>query len=421
MSTSKPPAWRGKLQPASFRGAQFFTRSTAGDLGRRTVLHEYPQRDYPYAEDMGRKARGFTLEAYVIGPDYMAARDKLIAALEQPGSGTLVHPYRGTLTVALASPARITESADEGGMARFSLSFVEAGENAQPTVRADTAALVNAQADNALAAVQNDFASKFTGAGFQDFVAAAAGSVLTTALGAVNAVNRFGQGGDLVAEFLHSASTISATLTTLIGTPLQLAGAVIGQIGALRAMARAPFDAFNNLRGLFNAGDEPAGTPPAITVTAVPVTTPSRIQQAVNQAAVVDLVRRAALVEATRTSSQMNFSSYDEAQAVRTELADRLDAEMASTTLNSAGQSVPIADDVYAALAALRVAMVMDISTRGANLVRLTTATLQATLPALVAAWRIYGDATMDADLVARNKVRHPGFVPGGMPLEVLA
>lgn len=415
------PAWRQKLQRASFRGAEFFTSSTGGDLGRRTVIHEYPQRDIPYAEDMGRKSRGFTLEAYVIGPDYMVARDRLIAALEQRGPGLLVHPYRGTLTVSVASPARITESADQGGMARFSLSFVESGDNAQPTVQPDTPALVDAQADLALSSIQNEFSSRFTVAGQPDFVSAAANSVLASALDAVNGVNRFGQGGDLASELLRSGSTISSTLTTLLGTPFQLAGAIIGQISGLRAIARAPSDAYVNLRPLFNAGTEAAGTTPAIPVMAVPTTTPSRIQQAVNQAAVVDLVRRSALAEAVRASSQMDFSSVDEALAIQSELSDRLDAEMYASSLNAFGQSVPISDDIYHAMSALRVSMVTDIRARGTGLAHLDSIQLPATMPALVAAYRIYSDATLDADLVARNQIRHPGFVPGGVPLEVLS
>jgi prophage DNA circulation protein len=42
-----------------------------------------------------------------------------------------------------------------------------------------------------------------------------------------------------------------------------------------------------------------------------------------------------------------------------------------------------------------------------------------ATLPALVVAHRVYGDATRADEIVSRNRVRHPGFVPGGIALEV--
>mgnify|MGYP000977712715 CR=1 FL=1 len=37
-----------------------------------------------------------------------------------------------------------------------------------------------------------------------------------------------------------------------------------------------------------------------------------------------------------------------------------------------------------------------------------------ASVPALVAAHRLYGDAGRDAEIVGRNRIRHPGRVPGG-------
>jgi prophage DNA circulation protein len=52
--------WRDMLmQQASFRGVVFHVETGARLSGRRTVVHEYPKRNDPYAEDMGRAARRF--------------------------------------------------------------------------------------------------------------------------------------------------------------------------------------------------------------------------------------------------------------------------------------------------------------------------------------------------------------------------
>ena len=45
----------------------------------------------------------------------------------------------------------------------------------------------------------------------------------------------------------------------------------------------------------------------------------------------------------------------------------------------------------------------------------------QATAPALALAQQLYADALREPELVLRNRVRHPLFVPGAVPLEVLA
>ena len=43
------------LRPASFRGVAFEVGSHSESGGRRVELHEYPLRDAPYAEDLGKK------------------------------------------------------------------------------------------------------------------------------------------------------------------------------------------------------------------------------------------------------------------------------------------------------------------------------------------------------------------------------
>src|SRR5688572_26751846 len=94
-----PPQWLQNFRQASFRGVGFLIDSVDSQFGRHVVTHEYPQRDIPFSEDLGRKARRFSMTAYLVGGDYMLARDVLIAACELPGSGLLVHPYQGELQV----------------------------------------------------------------------------------------------------------------------------------------------------------------------------------------------------------------------------------------------------------------------------------------------------------------------------------
>ena len=59
-------AWRSRLMPAKFRGARFHVDTGVRESGRRIVPHEFPKRDVPYAEDMGRRAREFTVRGYII-------------------------------------------------------------------------------------------------------------------------------------------------------------------------------------------------------------------------------------------------------------------------------------------------------------------------------------------------------------------
>ena len=121
--------WRDKLKPASFRGASFKVDTDIRRGGRRVVLHQYPKRDDPYAEDLGRSARRFVVQGYLIGPEYLVLRDILIAALEEAGPGTLKLPlaFQSEEVEVMADDYSIVTSKDHGGMCRVDMDFIEAG------------------------------------------------------------------------------------------------------------------------------------------------------------------------------------------------------------------------------------------------------------------------------------------------------
>lgn len=145
------PAWKARLVPASFRGVEFKIDVGSRSGGRRTVEHEFPKRDDPYAEDMGRSARRFTVAGYVIGGDYYDQRDALIDALESEGSGTLVHPSMGEFQVN-PGPFAVTEHRERARIAEFEMSFVEAGSNSDASPASDTQASVDNTANQSDAA-----------------------------------------------------------------------------------------------------------------------------------------------------------------------------------------------------------------------------------------------------------------------------
>ena len=154
-------AWRDRYLPASFRGVRFEVADHSADIaGRRVQTHEYPGRDRPFAEDLGRRAKGFEIEGYIVGDDYMERRDRLIEACDKPGPGLLEHPYLGRRQVACIR-CRVSERTSEGRMCRFSLQFGEAGRADYPTDRADPDAVLAEAADAARRAVARQFVREF--------------------------------------------------------------------------------------------------------------------------------------------------------------------------------------------------------------------------------------------------------------------
>ncbi|KAB7624317.1 DNA circularization protein [Alkalilimnicola sp. S0819] len=395
-------SWREQLRQGKFRGAAFLIDASEEGFGRRTALHSYPNRDVPFAEDMGRAHREYRVECYVLGADYMAARDALIEALEQPGPGLLVHPYYGTVRVAVQDRGRVRQTTREGGMARFSITFVEAGEEREPHARVHTPSLVGQRADGAGAAVRDEFAGAFSTAGRPQWVADAAESTGAGLLDTLSGLtSRIPSVPDQLVGWTRDLQQASNELAQLIRTPAALAERVTGLISDVAGLADNPLAALGVYRKLFGAGGDDA---------AVPATTANRRQQADNQTALHNLVRRTAVIEAARTAATVEWETADEALAMQEQLAEQLD-----------DQAFTANDDTYVALVDLRAATVQDLTRRGAQLARVNHVTPQATLPALVLAHRVLGDARRAEEIVERNRLSHPGFVPGGQTIEVLS
>lgn len=140
--------WRDRWQQASFRGAIFYCEHDARASGRRVAVHEYPKRDTPYSEDMGKRAVRHPISAYLVGPNYVGERDSLISALEREGPGMLIHPLLGQMQV-ICETYTVTETREKGGFCQFEMLFVEAGSDAGSSPTQSTSAAATQSASTA--------------------------------------------------------------------------------------------------------------------------------------------------------------------------------------------------------------------------------------------------------------------------------
>jgi prophage DNA circulation protein len=150
-----PAVWRARLMPASFNGARFHCENNARESGRRIVEHQFPKKDLPYAEDMGRQAREFSIRGYcIVFPfdsgdglrvlDYTVVRDALVAQLEAEGPGVLQLPTQPSQQV-VCPRYRVSEEERFGGYCTIDMTFQEYGADPQQT--AASAATAPAVAD----------------------------------------------------------------------------------------------------------------------------------------------------------------------------------------------------------------------------------------------------------------------------------
>lgn len=410
--------WRDNYRPASFRGVVFFVEKADSTHGRRQAVHEHAQRDVPYTEDLGRKAREFSVSGYLIGLEYQVQRDELIKACETAGPGVLVHPYRGEMTVECRGLG-VGESAADGGMCMVTLTFLEAGEASYPAAKVDTVNAISAKGNAVTDAAGKGLVSDFLTTGFPAYVAEAAASGLAD-IGEFMSAPGINLAGELQAasDFYQQAKDLASDAFSLVQQPLQMVSRIQSLIGSVRSAFGN--NSLNMLTGLFDR---------STTSYTGSTATPSRRQQATNFTTMNAYVRQAAIAEAAKAAvvtqvpvvtagglTQIStkptvYDSYQSAIKVRDDLVERIDTESETTP----------SDELYVALSDLRTSVVQAVPSPDQDLARIVQYSPRETLPALLVAYRLYGDAGRSDEIAARNSPRHPGFLIGGTPLEVLA
>jgi prophage DNA circulation protein len=399
--------WKKRLKPASFRGVPFRVDTETTPVGRDVVVFEYPGKDKPRVEDMGRKTRTIRFAAFVIGPTCLDERDALLAALDKPGEGELIHPWYGRMKVTATSDCTASHSRDEGGVVRFELVFVEGGELGFPTPTANTGQQVQTSA----ASVKESALSRFS----QAMAAVNMARVKVAAIQA-NVAAVYGAVNNYIKPLSSLFSSASAMADSLMNAPSSFGATVFSTLADLER----PFSSFGS------SSSAVSGSGAAITSLAEAPVSGGQDAQGV-QTALVALMQDAATYNGMLEAAAVPIPEA----AATASVTPSLDTQ-AATTVTVA--EVPVADDIasardelgeaifqyalysplehYETLDAARQAVNAHLSAVARAGVRLRTETPAATVPAVVLAYRLYGDASRGDEIVARNRIRHAGFVP---------
>lgn len=418
------------VRTASFRGIAFqVDGELEAQLGRRTQVHEYVGRDEPYGEDLGRRARSWRITAFVVGADAQTQAEKLVDACETAGAGTLVHPWIGERQV-VCTECRERHSSRRQRRVDFEMAFAETFEPQYPAAEADRTTKVDEAAMSADEENLRQLDQEFKTEWMPDYVAEDGVDTLSGAAGGIKgALGGLVAKGQTYARWSRGVVTTARDALTLVQSP-RLAGQRLlalmdmGGVSGAAAATQHALDLPGAVTSLLKQAQS-GGTPPwrswlplaswQPSGASAPQTTPSRKQQAQNREALTAFVRRAALVQAARAAARTEFPTYEDAAAARAELSDQIDAAQENA-----------APGTYRALASLRAAVAQSVSAAAPELPRLISVTPAQTLPAIAIAHATFGDDPSDAldrgeQLVGRNRVRHPMFVPGGEMLRMVA
>jgi prophage DNA circulation protein len=386
-------SWRdtvGKGQ-ASFRGVKFWVDAADYQGGRRVIQNEFPNRNDPTQDDVGRKARSFPVEGHVEGDDYLDQKNALIDALESDaGEGELLHPYYGKRSV-VVDGFTVHEATDEGGKASFRIEFHDAPVGAdQPSVKVDTGAVLQDAVAAGRLAVLAEFLKAYV---------VTAGSYVATVEAAVQRIASVAQSiaakatmpANAVAEFNGTLANLNNTVASIVRTPQALYDSMsmlLEQTASMLSLGEVAYDL-------------DFGPPP-------PPTTPERIAELANWTAVKNAWQRLVVLRMAEDAPTETFSSYDEALAARNKVTALID-----------DQAENASDDTFPALTDVRTALVQAVPGPGVDLPHLLTVTPNVPTPSILLAFQLYGSLDLEQDLIDRNDVRDPAAVFG--TLQVLS
>jgi prophage DNA circulation protein len=474
--------WRDDLVSASFRGAEFFVASAESTVGRKTRFSNFWGTDETYIEDLGRATDEFMIEGYVIanidnGFNYFEQRDQLIMALTdgvagsdnyvknnkgqtvgsnrlqgsvsnpKTGSviagmpvgkpGTLRHPFYGEIEAYLKEPAKITESFEEGGIARFQMVFIRW----QQTV--DTGWKINMVADFALQGIStfNGLIDNFQG------IMSIGGAFLSSINGVMKTVLRgiskaIGSIQGALASTINAAQAIVNNslnfADSVLSDPCEIASTIGGGVDSILSVCGMAGDNVQSgvvgacsgeLRGSIYTLDG-TSIPEKLTTYAVRALLNAALidesyisssipsEQSDNATAVLDLFQGICLNNASQIAIRGEYVSKEKAQQVLNDVTDSIDAYLLRLGERSYDNTL-----AYQSIEDMRNGFINTMYSMMVNLEQVTDYSVPVNgQNTLALAYAKFDDVYRDTEIYEMNKptVYHPGFITGGSTITIL-
>lgn len=415
----------GEFLQGSFRGVPFVVVGNGGQAGRKQAVHDYPYRDTPWVEDLGRRGRLYRITGFLCGPTCYAQRDLLTSAAETSGPGLLIHPTIGIIRAACMS-YEWRERDGVTGVIDIQLELLEQSSLLTTLVKTALDAAVAVSAIAMQASASSDFSGR----------AVTAWSVGSPAINAGKAAAK--KWARIATSAIRSPAVMGASVATLPGNNGRYSArnngtidssATVESVWSELSAATASLDSqVDSLQTMSTVGDlataimtipeslrEAIADPGTQLSVLIPLTdyNPDSIQTTAPIGAAIstlttataDLCRRAALAAIAQACADWQPTSSQEAEALRLKIADLLDAEALIAADNGD-------DATWLALRTLRVQVTQDLSERASRLPDQITITRNSCLPALVLGQQVYADSTRASDLIQRADPIHPAFMP---------
>lgn len=422
------------LRQCSYKGVPFQAAAVTKTIQRRQVLHEYPQRDIPYLEDLGKGATLYKVTAFLVGDNCVAQAKRLEKALLTVGAGTFVHPWDGALTVSVYQASNISYSNSELRYCSLDITFVEAGELGYPNKLADGPTLARQLADKLGLSAVSDFVESFKQTAAYKLVQAAINGTLLETLGIISDAE--------IAQILGFVDEVTTFAEQAIGLltdePRGFAEKLSSVLGLARfASVETRWSGIvNQISQLTTSEELNRRTNQFAQIPAVVSNIETESLQ--DSAAVETLTRQILLANAIGASTLIG-TSLDTADTVKSdqsgswdtpdgsgEDSERSDPDTVTTSvdellevrdhliaaIDNELQNPLISDDLFINLLQARSVVFSILTSKAEGLSRLLSIETPQIEPSLVLAYDYYDDASRSDEIETRNRVIHGAFCP---------
>jgi hypothetical protein len=364
--------WSKAFLPASFRGVPFHVDGESVEDGRRLAVHDLVGGEAPVVEDLGRQARRWRVTAYVAGSLATLRGHALLAAASAPGAGLLVLPWLGPVRARVSSVAA-DRAKDRNGYVEFDIEFVPAGGSpAFAPVAGGT--LVGGLFAAGIATVAGLAAGRIGSAGKGRALEPPAA---VTAAASVEALRMDGGlGAEASDRVARAAEDLAAGAATMLDDP----AAYLTSLG-------------ETFRDLGREADPDTAARFRLHAAAA-------VDRSWTGLATAGFLAAAAALVTVRAS----YAVRQDATGARVALADA--TAVARVDIGELGPEAM--DWLGGLLGEAAVALSREAADR-APLVRVETGV---SLPATLLAFKLYGDPARAGELVERNRVATPAFMP---------
>lgn len=394
------------LRTPSLDGFEFALASSDKAFGRDVKRHKIINADSYVYEDIGALETAFTVEMAIGGnSNFLAQADAFEKILTKKGTHSLVLPQTGELTVVITGRPRRREHSGEVGIVYFSATFeLDNGVSTLTAKAGTTAAALQTSSLAALNSAITNFMQAYTDSA-PDFVNDGVTTEINGLIGNMTtALSRIGQDFTAPDFSLSSAQTFVDQITSMFDSvtdyeeDIDFSVAVSDQEETVQAAA---IDVVNALSTV--------SVDPQLTTSSGGSTAQSL--RTSNSNAVELFTKIAAISSAAKTVSYVEYDSKQDAIAMREDLLSSMESLRAAAGESGWAES-------YRDLGSLMAAVNRDVDEDIGRLP--TTVSIQPTTvrSSLALAHRLYGSTNaenviaMAEDIVERNGIMHPSFIP---------